>query len=115
MITMVSDAQALATVLEGRDGVLAAFAREKRKPRPVLVDMSTIGRTAAIVAGRRAEEHGARFVDAPVSGSVRPAGSGELLVALVGGSVRSVERVRPLLGVLARRSSTRAASARGRP
>jgi len=102
VITMLSDAEALATVLEGRDGVLAAFAREKRKPRPVLVDMSTIGRTAAIAAGRRAEEHGARFVDAPVSGSVRPAGSGEL-IALVGGSVRSVERVRPVLGVLCKK------------
>lgn len=49
--------------------------------------------------GRRAEEHGARFVDAPVSGSVRPARTGEL-VALVGGSMRSVERVRPVLAIL---------------
>ena len=99
---MLSDAEALATVLEGRDGVLATFLREKRKPRPVLVDMSTIGRGAAIAAGRRAEEHGARFVDAPVSGSVRPAGAGEL-IALVGGTVRSVERVRPVLAVLCKK------------
>jgi 3-hydroxyisobutyrate dehydrogenase-like beta-hydroxyacid dehydrogenase len=102
VITMLSDAEALATVLEGRDGVLATFAREKRKPRPVLVDMSTIGRGAAIAAGRRAEEHGARFVDAPVSGSVRPASSGEL-IALVGGSIRSVERVRPILEVMCKK------------
>ncbi len=102
VITMLSDAEALATVLEGRDGVLATFVREKRKPRPVLVDMSTVGRRAAIAAGRRAEEHGARFVDAPVSGSVKPASSGDL-VALVGGTVRSVERVRPILGVLCKK------------
>ena len=99
VITMLSDAEALATVLEGREGVLATFRREKRKPRPVLVDMSTIGRGAAIAAGRRVGEHGARFVDAPVSGSVKPAGTGNL-VALVGGTVRSVERVRPILAVL---------------
>jgi len=99
---MLSDAEALASVLEGSDGVLATFAKERRKPRPVLVDMSTIGRKAAISAGRRAEAHGARFVDAPVSGSVRPAGKGELL-ALVGGAVRSVERVRPVLSLLCRK------------
>ena len=102
VITMLSDAEALASVLEGEDGVLARFARDKRKPRPVLVDMSTIGRSAAVAAGRRAEAHGARFVDAPVSGSVRPAGRGEL-IALVGGQVRSVERVRPVLDVLCKK------------
>lgn len=102
VITMVSDAEALASVLEGKHGVLAAFAAEQRKPRPVLVDMSTVGRKAALAAGRRAEEHGARFVDAPVSGSVRPAQSGEL-VALVGGSMRSVERVRGVLSAMCRK------------
>jgi 3-hydroxyisobutyrate dehydrogenase len=102
VITMLSDAEALASVLEGRDGVLATFSRERRKPRPVLVDMSTIGRRAAIAAGVRAEKHGARFVDAPVSGSVRPARSGEL-VALMGGSMRSIERVRPILAALCKK------------
>ena len=102
VITMLSDAEALASVLEGRDGVLATFANEHRNPRPVLVDMSTIGRKAAIAVGRRAEAHGARFVDAPVSGSVRPAGRGELL-ALVGGTIRSVERIRPILEVLCKK------------
>jgi len=102
IITMLSDAEALATVLEGSDGVLAQLASERRKPRAVLVDMSTIGRTAAVAASRRVEEHGARFVDAPVSGSVKPAGKGELL-ALVGGAVRSVERVRPVLSALCKK------------
>jgi 3-hydroxyisobutyrate dehydrogenase len=102
VVTMLSDAEALADVLEGKDGVLATFAAERRKPRAVLIDMSTIGRKAAIAAGRRVEQHGARFVDAPVSGSVRPAGSGDLL-ALIGGAVHSVERVRPLLSVLCKK------------
>ena len=102
VITMLSDAEALASVLEGRDGVLATFAREQRSPRPVLVEMSTIGRKAAIAASQRAEKHGARFVDAPVSGSVRPARSGEL-VALMGGSIRSIERVRAVLDVLCKK------------
>lgn len=102
VVTMVSDGEALASILEGPDGVLAAFAAEKRTPRPILVDMSTIGRRAARLVAKRAEEHGARFVDAPVSGSVGPAGRGEL-VALVGGSVRSVERARPVLEALCKK------------
>jgi 3-hydroxyisobutyrate dehydrogenase len=102
VLTMLSDAEALAAVLQGPHGVLAAFAEERRKPRPVLLDMSTVGRNAALAAAKHAELYGARFVDAPVSGSVSPAGKGELL-ALVGGSIRSVERVRPVLDALCKR------------
>lgn len=108
IVTMVSDADALAAVLEGDDGVLAAFPplpegdHVDRRLRPVLVDMSTIGRKAALAVGRRLKAHGVDFVDAPVSGSVRPAGKGEL-VALAGGSVRVVERVRPVLAALCKK------------
>src|SRR5205085_1069270 len=102
VVTMLSDAEALANVLEGPQGVLKAFASEQRRPRPVLVDMSTIGRSAAVSAARRVDDSGGRFVDAPVSGSVAPAGNGEL-VALVGGSVTAVERARPVLATLCKR------------
>lgn len=112
LVTMVSDAAALEALLFGPDGLVAGLSpigdsphrNEKhspneKRPRPVLVDMSTIGRPAAIAIGKRVESSGARFVDAPVSGSVRPARRGEL-VALVGGAVRSVERARPVLEAL---------------
>lgn len=102
IITMVTDAEALATVLEGPNGVLAAFAGRQGAHKPVVVDMSTIGRRAAIAAAKRVEAHGGRFVDAPVSGSVGPASRGEL-VALVGGAVRTVERLRPILSVLCKK------------
>lgn len=102
VFTMLSDAAALAAVLEGPDGVLAALTAHEGKRRPIVVDMSTIGRAAAIAAGARVDAHGAHFVDAPVSGSVGPAARGEL-VALAGGTVRAVERVRPLLDVLCKR------------
>lgn len=102
IITMVTDAEALATVLEGPNGVLAAFATRQGAHKPVVVDMSTIGRRAAIAAAKRVEAHGGRFVDAPVSGSVGPASRGEL-VALVGGAVKTVERLRPILSVLCKK------------
>jgi 3-hydroxyisobutyrate dehydrogenase-like beta-hydroxyacid dehydrogenase len=66
------------------------------EPDAVLVEMSTIGRAAAREAARAIEARGARFVDAPVSGSVGPAARGELL-ALVGGADADVERATPVL------------------
>lgn len=102
IVTMLTDGTAVADVLEGPSGVLAALTKQKRPLRPVVVDMSTIGRKAAIAIGKRVEEHGARFIDAPVSGTVAPAGTGDL-VALVGGAVRSVERARPVLEALCKR------------
>lgn len=102
IVTMLADAAALESILDGPNGILAAIAKEKPKLRPVIVDMGTTGRREAIALGKRIEASGARFVDAPVSGSVRPAARGEL-VALVGGAVRSVERARPVLDALCKK------------
>ncbi len=101
VLTMVADAHALLSLMSGKRGVLAGLAATPSKRRPVVVDMSTIGREAAVEVSEMAREAGVHFVDAPVSGSVGPAARGEL-VALVGGGVRVVERVRPLLGHLCR-------------
>ena len=99
IVTMLSDAAALEAVLPS---ILEGVAAERPKLRPVVVDMSTIGRKAAIAIGKKVEASGARFVDAPVSGTVRPASRGEL-VGLVGGAVRSVERARPVLDALCKK------------
>src|SRR5262249_21254564 len=97
VITMVSDADALAAVLGGDHGILAGLAR-----RAIVVDMSTVGRSAARRAARAVEGAGARFVDAPVSGSVRPAAKGEL-VALVGGRLKDVAKIEPVLAPMCKR------------
>jgi 3-hydroxyisobutyrate dehydrogenase len=102
VVTMLADAAALREVLEATEGVLATFAAEHRDPAPVLVDMATIGRRAALETAARAEAHGARFVDAPVSGSVGPASRGEL-VALAGGSPDALSHARPILEALCRK------------
>jgi 3-hydroxyisobutyrate dehydrogenase len=91
VVTCVADAMALEEILGGPQGVLSAI-----EPDAVLVEMSTIGRAAAREAARAIEARGARFVDAPVSGSVGPAARGELL-ALVGGADADVERATPVL------------------
>lgn len=97
VVTCVTDGRALEEVLVSEEGVLAGI-----QPNAVLVDMSTVGRADALEAARLTERHGARFVDAPVSGSVGPAERGELL-GLVGGSDADVARVEPVLGAMCRR------------
>ena len=66
IVTMLVDAAALEAVrpsiLEGIKEDHAARAGQK-KLRPVLVDMSTIGRKAAIAIGKRVEAHGARLLN----------------------------------------------------
>lgn len=97
VVTVVSDGRALEQVLSGNDGALAGI-----EPGAVLVDMSTTGRAAAREAARAVEAAGARFVDAPVSGSVGPAERGEL-VAMVGGADADVARVEPVLRAMCSR------------
>lgn len=101
VVTMVSDAHALLALLSGKRGALAGMATTTTKRRPILIDMSTIGREAALEVGAMAKAAGVDFLDAPVSGSLGPATRGEL-VALVGGGVRVVERARGLLSHMCR-------------
>jgi 3-hydroxyisobutyrate dehydrogenase-like beta-hydroxyacid dehydrogenase len=97
VVTMVSDGRALEAVLAGPEGVL-----EGLEPGALVIDMSTIGRAAALEAARAVEERGGRFVDAPVSGSVGPAERGEL-VALVGGAPEDRARAEAALRTMCRR------------
>jgi 3-hydroxyisobutyrate dehydrogenase-like beta-hydroxyacid dehydrogenase len=97
VVTCVSDGKALEQLLAGEEGLLAGL-----EPEAVLVDMSTIGRAAAREASRAVALRGARFVDAPVSGTIGAAESGGL-VALVGGADADVERVLPVLSTMCSR------------
>jgi 3-hydroxyisobutyrate dehydrogenase-like beta-hydroxyacid dehydrogenase len=97
IITMVADGRALQAVLDGPDGVLAGA-----HSGAVLVDMSTIGPTAATEAAMRCASAGLDFLDGPVSGSVPAAQSGTLL-AMVGGSDAALQRARPVLEAMTSR------------
>ena len=66
-----------------------------------VVVMSTVGPEAVVTAAARLAEAGVAVVDAPVSGGVTRAGTGDLLI-LVGGAASAVDGVQPLLGTLAR-------------
>ncbi|HKJ71786.1 MAG TPA: NAD(P)-dependent oxidoreductase [Gammaproteobacteria bacterium] len=94
VVVMVSDDDALAAVLQSDGGVLAGLGRGK-----VVINMGTVSPEAIRAASEEVHAVGARFVDAPVSGTVKPAEEGTLVV-LAGAATEDLERVRPLLETL---------------
>lgn len=81
----------LAAVLEGPDSVFPALGS-----RHVIVEMSVTGAEQGRLLARQAEDLGARFLDAPISGGEGAAIDGKL-TALVGGDAAALARVEPLL------------------
>jgi 3-hydroxyisobutyrate dehydrogenase-like beta-hydroxyacid dehydrogenase len=91
VISMLADAPAVEAVLCGDEGVLSAA----RPPR-VIVEMSTIDVATSARIALRAEEAGAAYLRAPVSGNPSVVAAGNLTI-LVSGDADAVERARPVL------------------
>jgi len=89
--TMVSDTEALRTVTEGSDGILAGLG-----PGKIYIDMSTVSPAASQALARRAAERGAQMLDAPVSGSTVTLHQGTLSF-MVGGDAAICDAVTPIL------------------
>jgi 3-hydroxyisobutyrate dehydrogenase-like beta-hydroxyacid dehydrogenase len=96
VITMLADPVALQAVIGGADGALAGLGADA-----VLVDMSTVDPATARATAELVRAVGARYVDAPVSGSRKPAVEGKLLV-LAAGPVEAIAQVRPVLEAMGR-------------
>src|SRR5690625_2472880 len=88
---IISCVSADADVLAVIDAMQPALA-----PGKVVVDCSTISVTTVQRAAASVAEAGAAFLDAPVSGGVEGARTGQL-VMMVGGDAQFLERIRPLL------------------
>ncbi|HLH68362.1 MAG TPA: NAD(P)-dependent oxidoreductase [Candidatus Dormibacteraeota bacterium] len=97
VFSMVTGNEALRSVAEGPDGILAGL-----RPGQVWVDMTTAGPEVSRELARRAAERGGCLLDAPVSGSVTTLEQGQLSI-MVGGDRAAFERVEPLLHQLGRR------------
>ena len=95
---MVATGAQLDSVLFGDDGV----ASELKQDTVVLV-MATVGPQAIESAAARLEDVNVRVVDAPVSGGVARAKTGDLLI-MVGGESSDVSVVQPLLNAMAAKS-----------
>jgi 3-hydroxyisobutyrate dehydrogenase/2-hydroxy-3-oxopropionate reductase len=90
-ITMVADDTAVAAVFSGPDGLVAGA-----HPGGVLVDMSTVLPATIRSLEGVVRATGSGLLDAPVSGSVGLAQSGQLTL-MVGGRAEDLERARPVL------------------
>jgi 3-hydroxyisobutyrate dehydrogenase-like beta-hydroxyacid dehydrogenase len=84
----VADSKALFEVLEAM--------RDKLSPRHTIVGCATVGPEATLEAARLVEEKGAKFLDAPFTGS-KGAAENKQLVYYIGGDEATFLRVKPIL------------------
>ena len=91
IVTMLPTSAIVAAALAGPDGVLAGL-----RPGTILLEMSSgvPAETQALAA--RVVEAGGVLIDAPVSGGVPRARTGELAI-MVGGDAAAIDRAEPLL------------------
>ena len=95
-ITMLADGPAVEATWGGPDGLIAGA-----RDGSVLVDMSTVPPETLPALAGAVRARGAGILDAPVSGSVSLAESGQLTI-MAGGSDDDLERARPTLEKLAK-------------
>lgn len=96
-ISMLADGPAVEAVYRGPEGLLAGA-----RPGIVLVDSSTVPPDVIRSLEADARAAGAGILDAPVSGSVSLAISGELTL-MVGGTAEDLERALPALEAISAR------------
>lgn len=86
-----SSSDAVEVVLRGKDGLLAGDCSGK-----LIVDTTTNHHAPVLLFHELCRQKGARYVEAPVAGSVVPASLGKL-VAMVSGDLEAIEEAYPLL------------------
>lgn len=94
VLLMLPDSPAVEDVLTGSGGVLAAV-----RPGTVLLDMGSSRPASSVALAAQAAGREVAWADAPVSGGVSKAVTGELAI-MVGASAETYRLVRPLLEVM---------------
>jgi 3-hydroxyisobutyrate dehydrogenase len=109
VITMVADDAALRQVHEGPDGLLAGAgaagvgAMGAAATGKMVIDMSTVSPATTRELAARLAAKGVDYLDAPVSGSVKPAEMGQLVI-MVGGKKAVYEAAVPVFEKLGKAS-----------
>lgn len=98
VVIMVSDDEAINQVFTGENGLLAASVTGK-----IIVNMSTVSPGISKRMADACAEKGNQYLDAPVSGSVKQAETGQLII-MVGGEENAFENVKPVLEKLGKMS-----------
>ena len=94
VIIMVSDDQAVRDIFTGNSGLISSGTSEK-----IIINMSTVSPEISKEMAELCLKHAIHYLDAPVSGSVKQAESGELVI-MAGGEEDVFNEVKPLLDQL---------------
>ncbi|MBC5839854.1 NAD(P)-dependent oxidoreductase [Flavobacterium sp. F-380] len=94
VITMLSNDAAVKEVFENKNGLLAT-----KNPGKLIINMSTVAPETSRYLAEKCLENELNFIDAPVSGSVKPAQDGTLVI-LVGTSKANFEIAKPIFDIL---------------
>ncbi len=97
VISILSDAQAIARAYEGTQGLLSGEVAGK-----LFIEMSTVRPQTERALAAKVSAKGASLIDCPVGGTVGPAREGRLL-GFAGGEAADVARAKPVLDQLCRR------------
>jgi 3-hydroxyisobutyrate dehydrogenase len=98
VISMVSDDEAVKQIYLGDQGLLSAKHTGK-----TAIDMSTVAPDTSRLIAAQCGEKGVDFLDAPVSGSVKPAQDGTLII-LVGGEAAVYQKMKFIFDILGKLS-----------
>jgi 3-hydroxyisobutyrate dehydrogenase len=97
VITILTDAKAIADVYESASGLLAGNVADK-----MFIEMSTVQPETEVALAKKIAARGATMVECPVGGTVGPALQGKLL-GVAGGTKEDFARAKPLLEQMCRR------------
>ncbi|KAF6156298.1 hypothetical protein GIB67_010107 [Kingdonia uniflora] len=97
-IAMLSNPSAALSVVFEKDGVLEQICEGKG-----YIDMSTVGADTSSKISEAIAEKGGQFLEAPVSGSKKPAEDGQLVILAAGEKVL-YEKAIPAFGVMGKKS-----------
>lgn len=92
VFTMVSDDEAAKQIFTGKEGLLGGNNYKGK----LLINTSTISPDTSKYLAARCREHGIDYLEAPVSGSVKPAEDATLII-LTGGPEEVYEKAKPVL------------------
>lgn len=107
VLVMVSDDNAVKEIFNGEDGLLHGDVSGK-----LFINVSTVAPATSQLIDESCKAKGAAFVDAPVSGSVKPAQDGALIF-LAGGEPKDIERAQPLFDVMGKLTVNNGAAGAG--
>ncbi|MDB5200468.1 MAG: 6-phosphogluconate dehydrogenase [Chitinophagaceae bacterium] len=98
VITMVTDDEAVEQVYNNNNGLLSY-----PSPGILFIDMSTVGTQISKKFAKDCSDKGVSFLEAKVSGSVKPAEEGQLVI-MVGGNNEDYQKALPIFETLGKQS-----------